>query len=146
MDDRRLETLARAFAVGAASRRRVVGRLVVGAGAGLATLLGLDSGRFEPAPAAAVGSGTCRAAQPRQFVSKNACRELRCGPTNACVCVQTIGHVPTCVANFDPNDRGDCPEGNECGEGRPCPNGFVCAKVMGCCGGNLRKCLRRCPG
>jgi hypothetical protein len=115
------------------------------AGAGAAALLRVLGGVFAVPEATAAGDAICQAAEPSQFVSKNACEELQCGPHPNCLCVQTVGHIPTCVTNYRPHKQSDCPDEDECGTQRPCKKGFVCAKVQGCCGPNKRKCLRRCP-
>jgi hypothetical protein len=142
MDGRSFDDLTRLVAHGSRTRRALVRRL---AGGAAVALLGLAGGEFGAAKVAAAGDATCQAADPSQFVSKNACQELPCGPSPNCLCVQTVGHVPTCVANYNPHKQKDCPKDDECGEHRPCKNGFVCAKIQGCCGPNKRKCLRRCP-
>lgn len=108
------------------------------------SLLGLGSA-VSISDTSAAGSGTCRAASPRDFVSKQACEVLPCGTTDGCICIQTLGHVLVCVTGFDPRNRSDCPREDECNKRRQCRNGFVCAKVASCCGRRFRRCLRRCP-
>jgi hypothetical protein len=143
MDGRSFDDLTRLVADGSRTRRALVRRVVLGAGA--AALVGLRSGQFGAREAMAAGDATCQAAVPSEFVSKNSCQELACGPSPNCLCAQTVGHIPTCVTNYDPHKQKDCPKEDECSEKRRCKNGFVCAKVQGCCGPDKRKCLRRCP-
>ena len=139
MDHGRFDRLARGLAHAAevSTRRGAFARL-----GGLALLAAVSSRR----EMAAVGSGTCRAASPNQFISKHACVVLLCGTAPECLCVQTLGHNPVCVTGFNPTNRNDCPKTDECNEvNRPCRAGFVCAKVGSCCKRRYRKCLSRCP-
>ena len=147
MDDMQFDQLARAVADGSSSRRRLVLGLLSGGGAGFASLLGLGGRGFESRLALAAGDAACQNVLPEALISKNACPEFAtsCGsPESNCVCIQTVGHKPRCVANFNPGDP-RCPARDECGENRPCRPGFVCAKTQACCHSKYRKCLRRCP-
>src|SRR5262245_61923597 len=123
MDGRSFDDLTRLVAHAAPTRRALVRRLIDAAGA--AALVGLGPGRFGATEALAGGDATCQAADPSQFVSKHACQELACGPSPNCLCVQTVGHIPTCISNYDPHKQNDCPNEDECSEHRPCKNGFV---------------------
>ena len=146
MDEQRFDDLTRTLVTGSASRRRVLRGLLATGGAGVASLVGL-SGRFGVETAEARYNGTCRdqTVRPEDFVSKNGCGNLPCGPEGSgCVCAQTLGHVRYCVQGFDPTSKKDCPKKDECGDRRPCANGFVCAKTQNCCGTSYRKCLRKC--
>lgn len=146
MDEQRFDDLTRTLVTGSASRRRVLRGLLATGGAGVASLVGLN-GRFGVDTAEAGHHQTCKKAQPTDFMSKQACVQLPCGPSDKeCVCAQTLGHRPFCVQGFKVEERSkDCPTKNECGGRRPCPNDFVCAKTTACCpGNNYRKCLREC--
>lgn len=151
MDDRRFDNLVRRLGDRPASRRRVARGAVAGGAAALAGFLGLDRGRFGPAPAfASAADRTCQAAanaDPRSIVSKNACGETgptRCGANNRGLCVQTVGHIPRCVTGFSPSaGRRRCPRVDQCDARRDCPNGAVCGKVEGCCGKPHNLCLPR---
>lgn len=101
-------------------------------------------GKTGARPAEAIGDDVCKAANPREFVSRQACETLACGSAPGCVCAQTVGHKPVCVAGFDPADP-RCPRRDQCSSKRPCIGGRVCAKTQVCCGREVRTCLRRCP-
>lgn len=141
MDERRFDDAARSWGRvgGAAATRRSAVRALLG-------LVGLGAGVVAGSgDADAVGSGTCRAADPSSYITKQQCNELPCGNAPGCLCIQTLGHIPHCLTGFDPNTPSDCPRRDECNDRNPCPNGQFCAKVGSCCPGNFRRCLRRCP-
>lgn len=144
MDRRRFDHLTRSLASGGSRRGLLRGVAAAGAAA-FAAQIGVGTGRWG-VPRASAFNEICRQSPAASFVSKGACETLSCGPAERnCVCVQTLGHVPTCVRGFDPaNPRPDCPTKDECSDGRPCPNGRVCAKVEGCCTRRFRSCLPRC--
>jgi hypothetical protein len=114
--------------------------------AALAAVVGgaVGGGGVGPANSArAAGDEVCKAADPRDFVSRQSCKRLACGSDPGCVCAQTVGHKPVCVRGFDP-DSPRCPSRDQCSSKRPCGGGQVCAKTQVCCGREVRACLRRC--
>ena len=140
MEDARFDQIARRLAV---STNRTTTRRGAFAKLGGALVFVSTLSRGENAGAA--GSGTCRSADPSQFITKQQCNVLACGNTPGCLCIQTLGHVPECVTGFNTSAQGDCPKEDECNDKSPCRSGFVCAKTRSCCDTSFRKCLRRCP-
>jgi len=140
VEDARFDLIARRLAISsnhATTRRGAFAKL----GGAMVFVSALSRGET----ASAAGSGTCRAADPSQYITKQQCNVLSSGNTPGCLCIQTLGHVPECVIGFNPNASGDCPKEDECNDKNPCRGGFVCAKTRSCCGSSFRKCLRRCP-
>ena len=145
MDGQRFDDIARGVATVAPSRRRVLRTLLPG-GAGLLAVGGVR----RVGPAAAVDRPRyCQRVydnDPQAITSKNVCGVTPCGGSEACFCVQTVGHSPRCLTGFDPTaGTRDCPARDECSERAHCLNGRYCAKVEECCGQPRKICLSPCP-
>jgi hypothetical protein len=124
MEERRFDTLAKAFAGDGASRRSLV---KWGVGTGVASLT-LVRGSEEVAAGVCTGEDQCDGTGSRQ-----------CADRNGCFCFRRVGGGKVCARAT----AGACDL--KCRRNRNCPSGYVCSSGgPACCGTGKRFCVKKC--